>query len=240
MGMLSKIFKAVAEPFMAVRRDKMRSYADYYAGLSKKVDDVNNAELLARIDEDAMVLIRDVDKALKSLSCRKIYGLSSYDMQTYIAPIFAELELKIKKGDIACKVRPQEKLMEGGAVQAGAILDILNTRYVPDFDHKTTVFGVIEEAVPIDPDFGDSKLGRLRQKWYEKFPLRTPSTPVRYEKRQTEDEVDIRRMVILALGYADKMDKYLHDTPFYSESVIEREIADQKRPKKRIYRGQEY
>jgi hypothetical protein len=240
MNIISKIFNAIAEPVMAARRDKMRSYVDYYAGLSRKIDNISNADLVDTIDLDEMVLIRDVKHVLKSLTCRMEYKLSSYDMDVHVEPIFNELEHKIKRGEIACKVRPVEKIMEGGAVQPRAILDILNERYVPDFDDKTTVYGVIDEAVPIDPDFGDSAIGRLRQKWYDMFPLRTPSSPVRYEKRQTENEVDIRRMMILALGYADKMGKHLKDVPFYSDTVIERDVADKNRPTKRTYRGIEY
>lgn len=235
--MLRKIFNFFAE----ARQSKIRNYHDYYARESVKQDDKSNGELFDMIDKDAWIRIYDVNKAINSLKHRTAYSLSPEDMTDFVHPVFSEIVRQVEKGAVPCHVRPEDNVFAEGFVQTKDFLGILGAYFSPERDAEAAIKSVCKVPVPVDPDFGDSATGQWRQKFYNAFPLRTPSAPVRYEKEQTGKEIDIRRVFLLAIGYAADHNKYIDDIPLYSETKQERaEITEKRKQARRRYRGQDY
>lgn len=232
---MRKIFNFFAE----ARRERMKAYPDYYANISKKQDGASNDDLRDQlVNVDDLVSLRDIQRILKSLTHRKDFRLSDDDFLTYAEPVLLSLVKAIEKGTVACRVKPADHVFESGFVPCADVVGFLEQSFFP----QMAIQGVEEEAVAIDPDFGHSKIGKWRQKFYDTFPLRTPSSPVYYEAKTVERDVDVKRMFLLALVHADKhrADR-MAGIPFYDETRAQREeIQRQRKTVRRVYRGQEY
>ncbi len=233
---LSKVFRFYAE----IQNERRERHRDFLKE-ARQLDQFDNDHLAESMDGDAYIKLEDVLYILRRLSAAQEYRFSSYDRQEFISPVLGALQQGIMSGEINCHIGLDEDLIEGCRVRAGDLLDILDRFELPDGAANNPKASENVD-VPVDAEFDDSALGRLRHKFSRTFPLRTPSVEVREERQETEQPLNIRRPLILAIGLA-----VLHreqsnaieaeGIPTYKDTRQERKAREQKRKQARYYRG---
>lgn len=253
--MLTSIFRKVASilyfPVEAVLEERARrldAYRDYRQE-SRKLDKYSNQELIDTMDRDKIVSVADIRKILRQLSARKEFNFNDNDSDYYVGPVFNHLLHRINRNEfedyIECFIRLEEDLKEHARIRVGDLLDVLADFELPGGEDdapkaRETV------AVAIDHDFDESTwLGRLQKRMNDTAPLRTPSVPVRYEDREMDQPLNIKRPFVLAIGFAALYKDQTRaveaeEIPTFRDTFMERKYRAQRPGPERVYRGQRY
>jgi hypothetical protein len=236
------VLRAIYNFFASVRQQKMQAQPDYYAELSRRCDNYKNDELVATIPQEKPVSIKDVKRIYDSVRRRSEYRCSNNDYNTYVAPVFYDLISKVQRLEMECHVNTYETVTEGGIVRAGDLLSLIEGHDLPDGGDKVVAHSVESVPVPVENVFDKGALGEFQKKMNEKYPLRTPSTEVFYEKIKTDVLLNLKRGMIIAVGFADSQEDFIKEEriPTFRETRMQRNILRQNRRSGRMYRGNKY
>jgi hypothetical protein len=229
--------------FAEARFLRMDRYRDY-ARESRSYDGYSNQELLEGLDATCFVKLADVRKIYKSVSGREGYRLSSCDYDEFVMPFFDEVMRRVRRGEMECRMLPDEELSCDARVKVGDLSAMLSDSAFPD-GKSDGLRATTLVAVPVDPDFGATLVDEIRRKIYEVAPLRTPSIDVTYEKVAADHALDIFRPLILSIGMASvwKAQNLIIESaaiPTYQETAIQRTVLERRRRENRsprVYRG---
>jgi hypothetical protein len=223
-----------------LRKDRYRDYARE----SRAYDGYSNQELLDGLRASCFVKLADVRKIYKSVSGREGYRLSSCDYDEFVMPFFDEVMRRIRRGEMECRILPDEELACDARVKVGDLSAMLSDYGFPDGkpDGRPATALI---AVPLDPDFRETLVDQIRRKIYDTAPLRTPSVDVRYDKVAADHVLDVFRPLILSVGMASvwKPQNLIIESasiPTYQETALQRTVLERTRREShsaRVYRG---
>jgi len=228
--------------FVEPQLERRERYRDYRKE-SRALDEYSNQQLMDTMDHGQFVRLGDIDELIGKLNGRLDFSFSGHDFETYLKPFFRALERKMDNGEIECRIRIPEKLNQDARIAVGDLLLLMNDFELPD--GTDPAHRVQEEIfVPVEQEFDQSTwLGRLRTKAQEVAPLRTPSSDVEMQTEDTERMVNVKRPLILAIGYAAMyrpQNRVIEqdEIPMLRETKWQRQMAEnQKAQEPRYYRG---
>ncbi len=239
MSLISGLLRFFSEA-LVIRQERYRDYARE----SRCYDGYSNKELLDGLTASCFVKLGDIRKIYKSVSGRDVYRLSSCDYDEFVMPFFDSVILRIRRGEMECRMLPDETLSCDARVKVGDLSALLAGSGFPDgkTDGRPATALI---AVPVDPDFGETLVDQVRRKIYEAAPLRTPSVEVKYEKVSADHVLDVFRPLILSIGMAAvwKAQNPIIESaamPTYQETALQRTVLERTRRESRsarVYRG---
>jgi hypothetical protein len=224
-----------------------RAWARDYRKLSKKIERFTDHELVETMPKGEYVRLGDVRRIFTQIGARLEYDHSYENFMMYIEPVFQTLIEQAQRGDIPCFARVEEDLNVDGRFRVRDILAAILKAELPEGASQDTRFRTETIFVPIMPDIDETtQLGRI-QRWFNtNLPLATPSTEGEEKEVTTEYVLNLKRPLIMAVGYASDyhgigraIAKY--DIPKLEDTMFERSNFDRRRRQKaaepRYYRG---
>lgn len=241
---LKKIFDAIAEPY--------REYGKRYRSYNQDSHDQNqwnDYELIKGMDREGYVSLGDIKDILGRLRDRAEFRFSDDDFQKYLAPFLRKLEHDVVQGYIDGHLTPLEEAGDSARIKVGDVLDCLaeyekDKGFLPDGLNPHGPVARETVYVAVDPEIdGSTVLGKFQKRVQETMPLRTPTIDVTVEERETDRLLNVRRPLIMAIGYA-AMERDQRpaiesmEIPTYSMSTVERQKMQSARAREpRYYRG---
>ena len=225
-----------------------RAWARDYRKLSKKIEGFTDSVLVETMPQDEFVRLGDVRRIFTQIGARLEYDHSYEDFMMYVEPIFERLIAQAEIGEIPCHVRVEEDIKQDGRFRVRDILAALIKADLPEGGTQDTRYRTEKIFVPIEPDIDEStQLGRI-QRWFNtNLPLATPSTEGEEKEVTTEIVLNLKRPLIMAVGYASDYHSVTraikqYDVPKLEEVMFERSNFERRRRLKdsepRYYRGQ--
>ena len=236
MGLRSQFGKVVAWVVEA-HLERRRRYVTI-ADISQDADTYSNAYLVRDMHQEAFVGLGKLYQSIIELGQREKYFLSQHDIEQHIHPVFDKIIHAIRHGELHCKARVYERVMDGGHCRVQDLWRFLEAQNLPGDGHgegQESVCKTQERYVAEKED---------EPTWFSKlYPLATPSSPVAVETTPTDQILDIKRMFLLSLSYC----AYFHcrknyleteKVPFIHQTMPRRAQERMKRDQeKQYYRG---
>ncbi len=236
--MIVKALKAVFRFVVDAHKERAEQYRDFAAD-SRKLDNYSDDHLIHEMDANQFVSMSDVLRVLSRLQGRMEFRFSQRDFDDYIQPFWNTVERGVKTGRIACHVKVYEDVMEYGRMRVGDLVDVLMELDFPsgrESDPRATE--IVYAPAPMEFD-ESTMLGRFQKRVHETAPLTTPTADVVEQRQESEHHLNVRRPLILAIGYASQYnpkDRIIEseEIPTYLDTKWER---DTRKKPPRYYRG---
>lgn len=209
---------------------------------SVRFDRLDDCELIPLIRRGGYIRVSDVMSIFQRLCVREEFRYSDFDWGIYGQTMLDDLEEEMRSGNMVAYADPIDLLPQDASVLQSDFVDFLLSCKLPDGGGDLDVCRHEVKVTPRSTNYDGGQLGAVQEFMESQYPLRTPSVDVDVSYVPTSIKLNLKRPLLLAIGYAPEIEGIDYALPKVVETLREREYYEELRllPRRRVYRGVEY